>query len=188
MLGSEVASIDYRDETAPLPAAASYNAASIADNNNTDNDAKNDASGPPGPLSASDRQGILLLIMLCTHPSSQSSTRAPHSPSHPCPGPSHVPGPSPPRLPSQALTPCGRRYPSCDRRADLVQGIPMGLVFGTIPFLLKGAANVSYTELGLFSLAGYPYSLKLLWSPIVDSFYWTGAHPITPARSSSPLP
>ena len=64
----------------------------------------------------------------------------------------------------------------------------MGLVFGTIPFLLKGAANVSYTELGLFSLAGYPYSLKLLWSPIVDSFYWTGAHPITPARSIVALP
>lgn len=46
---------------------------------------------------------------------------------------------------------------------------PSGLTFGTIPFLLK--SSLSYAEIAVFSLAGYPYSLKLLWSPIVDSIY-----------------
>mmetsp|Transcript_13167 Transcript_13167/g.41674 ORF Transcript_13167/g.41674 Transcript_13167/m.41674 type:complete len:371 (+) Transcript_13167:407-1519(+) len=40
---------------------------------------------------------------------------------------------------------------------------------GSIPFLLK--AKASFTQIGLFSLAAYPYSFKLLWSPIVDSVY-----------------
>lgn len=33
------------------------------------------------------------------------------------------------------------------------------------------SSKVSYTEMGIFSLAAYPYSLKLLWSPVVDSVY-----------------
>ncbi|KAG9228260.1 acetyl-coenzyme A transporter 1-domain-containing protein [Amylocarpus encephaloides] len=52
-----------------------------------------------------------------------------------------------------------------------LQGVPMGLAAGSVPFLLKGA-HVSYSALGVFSLASYPYSLKLLWSPIVDAI-WT---------------
>ncbi|KAJ1564718.1 hypothetical protein HK096_006618, partial [Nowakowskiella sp. JEL0078] len=52
---------------------------------------------------------------------------------------------------------------------DLLQGVPLGLTFGSIPFLLK--AKLSYADIALFSLSGYPYSLKLLWSPIVDSLY-----------------
>lgn len=53
-----------------------------------------------------------------------------------------------------------------------LQGIPVGLAFGTVPFLLKSMAkDTTFTELGLFSMATYPYSLKILWSPIVDSFY-----------------
>lgn len=53
-----------------------------------------------------------------------------------------------------------------------VQGIPVGLAFGTIPFLLKSMAKeTSFTSLGIFSMATYPYSLKILWSPIVDSCY-----------------
>ena len=34
----------------------------------------------------------------------------------------------------------------------------------------------SYTQLGTLSLAAYPFSLKLLWSPIVDSVFipWIG--------------
>ncbi|CAG8561662.1 2804_t:CDS:10 [Ambispora leptoticha] len=51
----------------------------------------------------------------------------------------------------------------------LLQGVPVGLAFGSIPFLLK--SKVSYSELGIFSLATYPYSLKLLWSPIVDATF-----------------
>lgn len=51
-----------------------------------------------------------------------------------------------------------------------IQGIPIGLAFGSVPFLLK-SSNLSYSQVGLFSLATYPYSLKIFWSPIVDSCY-----------------
>jgi PAT family acetyl-CoA transporter-like MFS transporter 1 len=51
-----------------------------------------------------------------------------------------------------------------------LQGIPMGLATGSVPFLLKSV--VSYSAIGVFSLAAYPYSLKLFWSPIVDAV-WT---------------
>lgn len=51
-----------------------------------------------------------------------------------------------------------------------LQGVPMGLAAGSVPFLLKGA-HLSYSALGVFSLASYPYSLKLLWSPIVDAVW-----------------
>lgn len=49
------------------------------------------------------------------------------------------------------------------------QGIPVGLAMGSIPFLLK--ERLSYGQIGMFSLASYPYSLKLLWSPIVDGVF-----------------
>ncbi|GAA5998892.1 uncharacterized protein JCM10292_005777 [Rhodotorula paludigena] len=51
----------------------------------------------------------------------------------------------------------------------LLQGIPVGLAFGSIPFLLR--AKLSYSQIGIFSLCTYPYSLKLLWSPVVDSVF-----------------
>ncbi|KAI1308418.1 hypothetical protein EDD11_004308 [Mortierella claussenii] len=51
----------------------------------------------------------------------------------------------------------------------LLQGVPVGLTFGSIPFLLK--AKMSYSQIGIFSLAHYPYSMKFLWSPIVDAIY-----------------
>ncbi|KAG1459813.1 hypothetical protein G6F46_006018 [Rhizopus delemar] len=51
----------------------------------------------------------------------------------------------------------------------LLQGIPVGLSFGSIPFLLK--AKLSYSQIAVFSLSSWPYSLKLLWSPIVDALY-----------------
>jgi MFS family permease len=50
-----------------------------------------------------------------------------------------------------------------------LQGIPLGLATGSVPFLLK--SHMSYAEIGIFSLASYPYSLKLLWSPIVDAVW-----------------
>ncbi|KAJ2026716.1 hypothetical protein GGI01_002222 [Coemansia sp. RSA 376] len=50
-----------------------------------------------------------------------------------------------------------------------LQGIPLGLAHGSIPFLLK--EKLSFAKVGLFTLAGYPYSLKLFWSPFVDSWY-----------------
>ncbi|KAI9808630.1 MAG: hypothetical protein M1825_003781 [Sarcosagium campestre] len=50
-----------------------------------------------------------------------------------------------------------------------LQGIPLGLATGSVPFLLK--KHLSYGQIGVFSLASYPYSLKLLWSPIVDAVW-----------------
>ncbi|KAH8802699.1 acetyl-coenzyme A transporter 1-domain-containing protein [Xylogone sp. PMI_703] len=50
-----------------------------------------------------------------------------------------------------------------------LQGVPLGLATGSVPFLLK--PHMSYSQLGVFSLASYPYSLKLLWSPIVDAVW-----------------
>ncbi|RYP79278.1 hypothetical protein DL770_006725 [Monosporascus sp. CRB-9-2] len=50
-----------------------------------------------------------------------------------------------------------------------LQGIPMGLASGSVPFLLKD--HLSFGEIGVFSLASYPYSLKLFWSPIVDAVW-----------------
>ncbi|EMR10750.1 hypothetical protein PNEG_00899 [Pneumocystis murina B123] len=51
----------------------------------------------------------------------------------------------------------------------LLQGVPLGLVMGSLPYLLQ--PYLSFTSLGFFSLASYPYSLKLFWSPIVDTVY-----------------
>lgn len=66
--------------------------------------------------------------------------------------------------------------PRQDRRNFLLlvllyflQGIPMGLAAGSVPFLLK--SYMSYGQIGVYSLASYPYSLKLLWSPIVDAVW-----------------
>ncbi|KAH8144519.1 uncharacterized protein LAJ45_11494 [Morchella importuna] len=50
-----------------------------------------------------------------------------------------------------------------------LQGVPMGLAMGSVPFLLKH--KLSYGEIGVFTLASYPYSMKLLWSPIVDAIW-----------------
>lgn len=68
--------------------------------------------------------------------------------------------------------------PEQDRRNFLLlvllyflQGIPMGLAGGSVPFLLK--SHMSYGQIGVYSLASYPYSLKLLWSPIVDAIWST---------------
>ena len=66
--------------------------------------------------------------------------------------------------------------PMQDRRNFLLlvllyflQGIPMGLASGSVPFLLKD--HLSYGQIGIFTLASYPYSLKLFWSPIVDAVW-----------------
>uniref|UniRef100_A0A6V3DJ58 Acetyl-coenzyme A transporter 1 n=1 Tax=Heterosigma akashiwo TaxID=2829 RepID=A0A6V3DJ58_HETAK len=50
-----------------------------------------------------------------------------------------------------------------------LQGIPMGLS-GSVPFLLQDK-EVSYAEQALFSLVTLPFSLKLIWAPLVDSTY-----------------
>lgn len=51
-----------------------------------------------------------------------------------------------------------------------LQGVPMGLS-SSISFILqeKGA---SYADQGTFSLASWPFSLKILWAPLVDALYF----------------
>ncbi len=51
----------------------------------------------------------------------------------------------------------------------LLQGIPLGLT-ASIPLVLQGR-RVSYAQQAMFSFAYWPFSLKLLWAPIVDSLY-----------------
>lgn len=51
----------------------------------------------------------------------------------------------------------------------LLQGIPLGLA-AAIPMLLQNR-GISYTQQAEFSFAYWPFSLKLLWAPIVDSLY-----------------
>ena len=86
-----------------------------------------------------------------------------------------VPQPQSPRTPGMVNTSFSN-LPTTDKRNFLLlcllyflQGIPMGLASGSVPFLLK--KYLSYGQIGVFSLAMYPYSLKLLWSPIVDAVW-----------------
>ncbi|CAM9547476.1 unnamed protein product [Discosporangium mesarthrocarpum] len=51
-----------------------------------------------------------------------------------------------------------------------LQGIPLGLS-GSIPFLLQD--KVTYSQQALFSLVSLPFSLKLLWAPLVDSVFYS---------------
>jgi len=51
----------------------------------------------------------------------------------------------------------------------LLQGIPLGLA-ASIPLLLQNR-KVSYKEQAEFSFVYWPFSLKLLWAPIIDSLY-----------------
>ena len=52
----------------------------------------------------------------------------------------------------------------------LLQGIPLGLAMGSMPFILK--KKLSYAQMAVFSLTAYPYSLKLFWSPVVDALFF----------------
>ena len=47
-----------------------------------------------------------------------------------------------------------------------LQGIPMGLC-SSLPVILK-EKGISFEDLALLSIASIPFSLKLLWAPIVD--------------------
>jgi len=46
-------------------------------------------------------------------------------------------------------------------------GLPLALTFGTLSVWLR-EVGVNKTTIGLFALAGTPYTLKFLWSPLVD--------------------
>jgi PAT family beta-lactamase induction signal transducer AmpG len=49
------------------------------------------------------------------------------------------------------------------------EGMPFGVVKEVIPVYFK-VSGVSLTEIGLASLLGLPWTLKILWSPLVDRF------------------
>lgn len=51
----------------------------------------------------------------------------------------------------------------------VLQGIPLGLC-SAVPLMLQNR-HVSYKEQALFSFVTWPFSVKLLWAPIVDSVY-----------------
>jgi len=51
----------------------------------------------------------------------------------------------------------------------ILQGIPLGLA-GSMPMVLQNT-GISYKQQAVFSLVFWPFSLKLLWAPIVDSVY-----------------
>lgn len=51
-----------------------------------------------------------------------------------------------------------------------LQGIPMGLC-ASLPLIFK-EKGASYESLSLFSLVSIPFSLKILWAPFVDTFYF----------------
>jgi MFS transporter, PAT family, beta-lactamase induction signal transducer AmpG len=46
-------------------------------------------------------------------------------------------------------------------------GLPLALTFATLSFRLA-EIGVSRTAIGLFALIGVPYSVKFLWSPLID--------------------
>jgi PAT family beta-lactamase induction signal transducer AmpG len=46
-------------------------------------------------------------------------------------------------------------------------GLPLALTFATLSFRLA-EIGVSRTAIGLFALVGVPYSIKFLWSPLID--------------------
>ncbi len=50
-----------------------------------------------------------------------------------------------------------------------MQGFVIGLFLETIQIKLK--KDFSYSEIGVFLLCSYPFSLKVFWSPIVDTYY-----------------
>ncbi|XP_069172066.1 acetyl-coenzyme A transporter 1 isoform X2 [Procambarus clarkii] len=52
----------------------------------------------------------------------------------------------------------------------VLQGIPLGLA-GSIPMILQNR-HVPYKDQATFSLSFWPFSIKLLWAPLVDSVYF----------------
>ncbi|KAG5680973.1 hypothetical protein PVAND_010447 [Polypedilum vanderplanki] len=52
----------------------------------------------------------------------------------------------------------------------ILQGIPLG-ISSAVRILLTNR-GVSYKELAILSFASYPFTMKVLWSPIVDAIYF----------------
>ncbi|XP_022174752.1 acetyl-coenzyme A transporter 1-like [Myzus persicae] len=52
----------------------------------------------------------------------------------------------------------------------VLQGFPIGLTF-TLPLILQSRKMVTYEEQALFSIVLWPFTLKVLLAPLVDSLY-----------------
>ncbi|KAF0753279.1 acetyl-coenzyme A transporter 1-like, partial [Aphis craccivora] len=52
----------------------------------------------------------------------------------------------------------------------ILQGFPIGLS-GTFPIILQSRKMVTYEEQALFSIVLWPYTVKVLFAPLVDSLY-----------------
>lgn len=50
-----------------------------------------------------------------------------------------------------------------------LQGVPIGLA-GSVPMVLQ-AKKIGYRQQAVFSFVSWPFSVKLLWAPIVDAIY-----------------
>jgi PAT family acetyl-CoA transporter-like MFS transporter 1 len=50
-----------------------------------------------------------------------------------------------------------------------LQGLVIGIILDTMQMILK--KHFHYKEIGLFLMCSYPFSLKIFWSFIVDTYY-----------------
>ena len=51
----------------------------------------------------------------------------------------------------------------------VLQGVPIGLA-ASVPMVLQ-SKMIGYRQQAMFSLVSWPFSIKLLWAPVVDSLY-----------------
>ncbi|XP_022162906.1 acetyl-coenzyme A transporter 1-like [Myzus persicae] len=51
-----------------------------------------------------------------------------------------------------------------------MQGLPLGIA-GAMSVLLQSKKNVTYKDQAVYSITRWPFSLKLLWAPLVDALY-----------------
>ncbi|KAE9540687.1 hypothetical protein AGLY_003932 [Aphis glycines] len=51
-----------------------------------------------------------------------------------------------------------------------MQGLPLGIA-GSMSILLQSKKNVTYKDQALYSITKWPFSMKLLWAPLVDALY-----------------
>jgi MFS transporter, PAT family, solute carrier family 33 (acetyl-CoA transportor), member 1 len=50
-----------------------------------------------------------------------------------------------------------------------IQGLPLGLAYSVS--IILASSKSSFSDQGTFTFAYYPFSLKLLWAPIVDTVF-----------------
>jgi PAT family beta-lactamase induction signal transducer AmpG len=71
------------------------------------------------------------------------------------------------------------------------EGFPFGIVVDNLPVYFR-THGVSLTEIGMMSLLGMPWTLKVLWAPLVDRFgerrQWIAAALVTLAALSLAIP